>query len=131
MAGILLIEPDAVLAAIYNVVLVDAGHSVRVCATAQSGIEAADVERPDIAILELQLVAHSGVEFLYEFRSYSDWQDIPIIVLSQVPRGEFTDNRELLVSCLGVRDYLYKPSSTLNQLIRTVNRLAPVAIVEA
>ena len=32
--------------------------------------------KPAIVMLELQLVEHSGIEFLYEFRSYPEWQRV-------------------------------------------------------
>jgi two-component system phosphate regulon response regulator PhoB len=73
MANILLIEPDRLLAEIYQRALSSEGHNVVVCAGAQSAILSADQSTPDLVILELQLVEHSGIEFLYEFRSYSEW----------------------------------------------------------
>ncbi len=66
MAQILLIEPDRLLAETYAQSLTGGGHRVVACAGAQAAIHAADQDCPDIVILELQLVEHSGVEFLYE-----------------------------------------------------------------
>jgi len=120
MAHILLIEPDRMLAETYRQCLVDAGHTVVPCASAQAAILAADQQRPDVVILELQLIEHSGIEFLYEFRSYSDWQAIPVIVQTQVPPKEFTSNARLLEHELGVSTYLYKPLTSLASLLTAV-----------
>ncbi len=117
MANILLIEPDKVLAEIYAAVLAADKHDVVTKATAQAAITAADHAKPDLVILELQLVEHSGIEFLYEFRSYLEWQAIPVLIHSQVPPGEFANSRQLLERELGVTDYLYKPRTTLDQLL--------------
>jgi DNA-binding response OmpR family regulator len=117
---ILLIEPDRVLAETYARTLQSRGHSVSVCAGAQSGVLAADDRRPDLVLLELQLIEHSGIEFLYEFRSYPDWQDIPVIIHSQVPVSEFVDSFPLLKEELNVADYLYKPATSLQRLLKTV-----------
>lgn len=122
MAQILLIEPDRLLAETYLQSLQMAGHIVTACAGAQTAILAADQTHPDLVILELQLVKHSGVEFLYEFRSYPDWQAIPVIVHSYIPPGEFAASQQVLREELGVVAYLYKPQVSLKQLAMAVNR---------
>lgn len=126
MTHILLIEPDRMLGRTYREALETDGHIVKVCAGAQATISAADTVRPDIIIMELQLVGHNGVEFLYEFRSYADWQNIPVIIHTQVPANEFAGSRDLLMHDLGVREYLYKPYTTLQMLRRSVADAVPV-----
>jgi len=117
MNRILLIEPDRVLAEIYKRALEADGHtSVTTVNSAQTAITAADQHRPDLVILELQLIEHSGVEFLYEFRSYPEWQGVPVLVQTMVPFNEFRDNWHLLQDELGVGAYLYKPHTSLRQL---------------
>lgn len=126
MPHILLIEPDKLLSGTYTRALEFAGHSVQSCALAQSAISLADGQCPDAVILEMQLVGHSGAEFLYEFRSYADWQNIPLILLTQVPPTEFAGSRQLLYGELGVSTYLYKPQTSLQTLLRTVQELVPI-----
>jgi DNA-binding response OmpR family regulator len=120
MARILLVEPDRVLAETYQQALLNGKHKVVVCAGAQAAITAADKRQPDLVILELQLVEHSGIEFLYEFRSYPEWQAIPVLVQTTVPPVEFTDNWQLLKNSLGVTNYLYKSQTSLRQLLAAV-----------
>jgi DNA-binding response OmpR family regulator len=120
MAHILLIEPDRILAETYGKLLVDRGHSIIPCASAQAAILAADQQQPDVIILEVQLVEHSGIEFLYELRSYAEWQDIPVIIHSQIPAGEFSANWKILRDNLAVAAYLYKPLTTLQRLLAAV-----------
>lgn len=127
MSQILLIEPDRVLAETYRQALLAGGHTVVCCASAQAGIISADQHRPDVVILELQLIEHSGIEFLYELRSYQDWQNIPVIVHTMVPPSEFTANRNLLKSQLGVDTYLYKPDTSLRQLLSSISERIPAA----
>ncbi|MDL2342256.1 MAG: response regulator [Patescibacteria group bacterium] len=121
MAQIILIEPDRVLAATYRQGLEASGHRVVMCASAQAAIYAADEIWPDVIITELQLIGHSGIEFLYEFRSYSEWQTIPVLIHSHVPPAEFSDAWELLRNELGISHYLYKPLTSFKQLLRVVN----------
>jgi len=120
MARILLVEPDRLLADIYQKALAADGHETMTAAGAQAAVTAADARQPDLVILELQLVEHSGIEFLYEFRSYPEWQGIPVLVHSTVPPAEFNDSRRILSAQLGVDTYLYKPRTTLNELLANV-----------
>jgi DNA-binding response OmpR family regulator len=126
MPNVLLIEPDRLLAETYRQVLEAAGHDVTVASGAQAAVMEADAAKPDLVILELQLIGHSGIEFLYEFRSYLDWQAIPVIIQSQVPPGEFVGSWQLLSQELGVKVYLYKPQTTLRQLLAQVAEFTPV-----
>ena len=123
---ILLIEPDTLLAQTYSKALKHSGHRVQVSATAQQAVHQADEHMPELVILELQLVSHSGIEFLYELRSYPEWQDIPVLVLSHVPPTEFVDSWNLLQNELGVKKYLYKPRTSLAKLLNSVNEFATV-----
>ena len=120
MANVLLIEPDALIAATYKSVLEHAGYIVDRRATAQSAVTQADAVRPDIVILELQLVRHNGLEFLYEFRSYADWRAIPVVILSNVPVSAFNDSWNVLARGIGVSIYLYKPRTSLKRLLRVI-----------
>lgn len=124
--NILLVEPDLVLAKTYFQALTGAGHHVTVAASAQSAVLAADKILPDLVVLELQLIEHSGIEFLYEFRSYPDWQGIPVLVHTQVPPGEFSANRRLLKEQLDIAAYLYKPYTSLRDLLAQIDEHAPV-----
>lgn len=124
MSRVLLLEPDCLLARAYIEALRGRGHEVNWATNAQVAINLADQTRPDIVIVEVQLVEHSGIEFLYELRSYDDWQDLPAIIHSQVPVQEFFGCDTLLSQELGVRTYLYKPRTTLKDLLACVSQLS-------
>jgi DNA-binding response OmpR family regulator len=118
--NILLIEPDHILAANYRTVLEQAGHHITYTPHAQTALTLADEHTPDVVIMEMLLPIHNGVEFLYEFRSYTEWQDIPVIVLTLVPE-EAVKGQAVLFEKLGVRVYLYKPHTKLNTLVRAID----------
>jgi DNA-binding response OmpR family regulator len=121
MNKVLLIEPDRILAEVYKRAIEADGLTEVVSVTgAQTAIMAADQRKPDLVILELQLIEHSGLEFLYEFRSYPEWQSIPVLVQTMVPFAEFNDNWHLLRGELGVRAYMYKPNTSLRQLLGSI-----------
>ena len=126
MTHVLLIEPDLRLARTYYDALKTAGHVVTAVHSAQAAVLAADTSKLDVVVMELQLVGHSGVEFLYEFRSYADWQNVPLIIHSSIPPSEFAGARHLLMDELGVYTYLYKPQTSLKKLLATVRDAVPL-----
>lgn len=121
MAKILLIEPNKILAKQYSSALSKAGHEVEVKPEAQAAIISADKARPDVIIMELLLARHGGVEFLYELRSYGEWQDIPVVILSRIDSNDVLDNR--LAKTLNVTNILYKPEASLSKVVSTVDKL--------
>jgi DNA-binding response OmpR family regulator len=122
MARILLIEPNRILAQIYKDALKEGGYNISVVHDAQNAITTSDKLRPDLIVMEIQLIKHNGVEFLYELRSYPEWQDIPIVVNSIVPPSEFAQN-EVLYKEIGINNYLYKPQTSLTELLRTIDNI--------
>lgn len=120
---ILLVEPDKLLGQIYTAAIQSTGHKVVHCFDAQTAIVAADKCRPDVVIVELQLAGHSGFEFLYEFRSYADWRNIPVIVHTGVPKYKFLNKWPRIAANLGISDYLYKPRTSLKDLLGSVSAL--------
>lgn len=130
MKHLLLIEPDLHLGEIYTQALEAAGHQVSYAPGAQAAIKLADSRLPDMVIMELELATHNGVEFLYEFRSYPDWQNIPVIVLSfQRPAASLLARTAW--SKLGVVRYHYKPATNLKLLLSSIKQLldTPIAAV--
>ncbi len=119
MAAILLIEPDQYLADIYIAALSDAGHQVWHVLHAQDAIHVADKNHPELVLLEVQLAGHNGVEFLYEFRSYSEWQNVPVVLLSMVPPSSLKLSTAVSRQ-LGISACLYKPETNLKKLIQVV-----------
>lgn len=104
----LLIEPDYILAKQYTATLRSKGFVVDECYDPQIAMDLMDENKPDVIIMELQLVPLSGVAFLYELRSYEDFVEVPIIIYSSLPKENFNiDDRGW--ETLGIVKYLYKP----------------------
>lgn len=127
MSRILLLEPDSQLGQTYEQALIYAGHEVEWCADAQTAVNVLGGPRPDVVITELQLAMHNGVEFLYELRSYADWQKLPVIVLSHVPQLERGISTALWRH-IGISAYHYKPLTKLHDLIRSVENVLSSAV---
>lgn len=125
MARILLLEPNQLLASQYKQFLESKGYTVVSCKNAQDGINRADQINPELVVMELLLAAHSGIEFLYEFRSYGEWRKVPVIVLSRIPRSEIIASDKVLNE-LGISVFLYKPETTLQRLGERVSAVLPI-----
>ena len=84
---LLLIEPDTVLRRQFSVGL---GEDLEV--TAVSGAQAAldELDTPEqvpfsVVVSDVHLEFNNLIEFMHELRSYDDWLDIPIVLMSSIP----------------------------------------------
>lgn len=123
MARILLIESDKLIAVNLIKVLKKAGYAVDWQVDPQAALDAADSQPPALIIVDLVLANRGGIEFLYEFRSYPEWQAVPVVVFSSLSAEEL---KEAIggFEHLDVSAYHYKPNTTLSDLTRTVDRLS-------
>jgi DNA-binding response OmpR family regulator len=119
MADILLIEPDKILAGHIQSYFANANHKVMVHHDLQQAITAIDKTKPAVVILELQLAGRSGIEFLYEFRSYPDLQSVPVIIFSGLKPDDLAAYSSVLKT-LNVASTLYKPETRLSDLVAAV-----------
>lgn len=119
MKHVLFVEPDAMVASLYTEALRSHGYEVARAKSAQQAVAEADKQLPDIIVLELQLARHNGVEFLYEFKSYTEWQDVPIIVLTALPAREL-EKYASLAEQLQVAAVLRKSETSAAMLVKMV-----------
>ena len=116
---ILLIEPDVIIAATYSDVLARKGRTVSSVSDAQVAVQAADIQQPDVVVLNMELARHNGIEFLYEFKSYTEWRDVPVVLLVSPLNHDLADN-ETLRRDLGVKQVLVQSQLTLKKLCDSV-----------
>lgn len=119
---VLLVEPDSVLAKAYADALRGWGWLVSRAVSAQQAVSAADDRRPDVVVLALSMARHNGVEFLYEFKSYTEWRDVPVIVLVSSLNHDVV-GLDTLRHDLGVREVLVRSQTTLQELCEAVARM--------
>ncbi|MGH7156647.1 MAG: response regulator transcription factor [Candidatus Saccharimonadales bacterium] len=121
MAKVLLIETDRQLAKNIQGYLKLAGHSIQIHSDLQTAITSADTQSPDIIVLDLWLAGRSGIEFLYELRSYPDWQNVPVIVTGKLSQDELA-LYDLAFQQLNVASYLPK-HATISELASQIGQL--------
>lgn len=124
---ILVIEPDRLLGRTYVDALRGAGYSVQYAPSAQTAITAADEKTPDLVVLEMLLPSHNGIAFLQEFRSYQDWQAIPVVLHTFVAPQSYQDVLPILKEQYGIVAWLYKPQAQLRHLLAAVRDQLQVA----
>ena len=106
-----------------RVVLRDAGFDVVPATTAAEALDAAALQAPDAAILDLVLPDGDGIDVARRLR---EWTQAPIIVLSAV--GD--EQRKIQALEAGADDYVTKPFSPAELVARlraALRRAAPVA----
>jgi CheY-like chemotaxis protein len=123
--NVLLIEPDRVLGQTTKTTLEAVGCQVVWKRTAQTALDALDNSLPDVVVLEIQLGEHNGVEFLYEVLSYPEWQHIPMVVHTINAKAQ-DDLFANSFAQLGVKAILYKPKTSMAQLVKAVKQVSAV-----
>lgn len=119
MTRVLLIESNQVLADTIARYLESHRLVVDVAKEPQAAITKADANRPDVVLLDLLLAERSGIEFLYEFVSYPDWQGVPVVLLSSVPEHEVNIAGEGFAQC-NIHKFIYKPQANLASIYEAV-----------
>lgn len=119
---VLVLEPNQKFASYVKEALEEKSFTVACSANAEDAINKADEFSPDLVVCELGLSGHSGTEFIYEFRTYSDWAEVPVVVYSWLrPSEDIIKSKDW--RNLGVAEVLYKPDVTLKELAVTVESL--------
>jgi two-component system, OmpR family, phosphate regulon response regulator PhoB len=126
-ARVLLLISDRQLASTAGRYLAGQGYQTDIHADPQAAVLAADQTPPDIAVTDLTLAGRTGVEFLYELRSYPDWQKMPVIVYGRQRQSEVEDYLPAL-SQLGVSRYLSATSTPLPGLAEAIGGLLRPAV---
>ena len=127
MARVLLINSDKIVADNICHFLSRAGYQVDWHLEPQAAVDGADAKAPDAIITDLVFAGRSGAEFLYEFRSYPEWQNLPVIILADIRPEEFSDAGSGFGQ-LNVAAYHYLPITKLTDLVKFLDMaLSPAA----
>jgi len=110
MPRVLLIETDRQLAKNLQSYLELNDFIVDIHSDIQNAIMSTDTQCPDVIILDLILAGRSGIEFLYELRSYPEWQSVPVIATGHISQDELSHYGSAFEQ-LNVSAYLPKHSA--------------------
>jgi two-component system KDP operon response regulator KdpE len=127
---VLVCDDDPQIRRALNLILGDAGFEVLITSTAEQALDRAALGAPHLAIVDLVLPDHHGIELCRRLR---EWSDMPILVLSAI--GE----EQMKIDALhgGADDYVTKPFgpgelvARVRAALRRAGRDATEARVEA
>lgn len=115
--NILIAEDDAVLREVYVKKFSIAGYTIRAVVNGQEAIDEIEKQKPDIAILDLNMPVLDGFAVLERYPRAS--RSFPIIILSNF--GD-TKNKERGIG-LGADDFFIKSEMTIKTLLEKVTTL--------
>ena len=120
---ILIIDDDKDMVEALKIVLEGESYKVTAAFDGKQGLDAVRKERPDLIILDLLLPGEDGAAICHNLRNNSEYQDIPILVLTalakKVERKVFP---KVKGETLKVDEYLEKPINPQN-LVNKVKKL--------
>jgi len=113
---ILVIDDDASLAAMLQIVLREEGFATAWCARGDQAMDAFHTEKPDLVLLDLMLPGRGGVEICRDIRAESG---VPIVMLTA--KSDTNDVVKGLEA--GADDYVAKPFAPRELVARVRTRL--------
>ena len=119
MFNILIIEDEPAQAEILAFNLQADGFDPTTASTAETGLERAESDQPDLIILDWMLPDMSGIDVCKTLKHRSETRDIPVIMLTA--RGSEDDKVRGLT--VGADDFIVKPYSTRELLARIRSNL--------
>lgn len=117
-AKILFIDDDNFLRKVYKSELGEQGYDVILAADGEEGLEKAQLNDPDLIILDLIMPKKNGFEVLIDLQNNLATKHIPVLILSNL--GQENDIKKGLD--LGAVDYLVKDNTTLSVIVDKVKQ---------
>jgi len=119
MTKILLVEDDPMLQDIYLTKLKEKGFEVSLASDGEKVMPQLQKTKPDLMLLDIVLPLKDGWEVLSEVRKDPTWNNMKIVVLSNI--GEASDVEKGFA--LGANLYLIKAHFTPSQVVGEINKL--------
>jgi len=118
LAKILVIDDESNLRKLVRVNLTTRGYQVLAAADGERGLKLAELERPDLILLDLMLPGISGWDVLMALKTSKKLHKIPVVIMTAtMPEGE-----EYKMRSMRAVGYLLKPFS-VDELIGQVEQV--------
>ena len=122
MAKILVVEDDRIIQRIMKHRLEAAGHDVILASDGGEGVSLAQIERPDIILMDLWLPQVNGWEATRQIKASPVTNNIPVIALT----GAATLEEQQLSAEAGCEAYIMKPVN-FTELFAQIDLLLPIS----
>lgn len=117
-ATILVVDDDKALTKLYSAALSTRGYRVLVAENGDEAITMAEMERPDLILLDIMMPEVHGLHVLDILKSTGDLEETKIIMLTALS-DEKTKEKAIK---LGAYDYIVKSESSMAEIIDKVHR---------
>jgi CheY-like chemotaxis protein len=118
MKKILFIEDESALQKTFGDLLKDEGYQMISALDGEVGLRLAEIEKPDLILLDLILPKIHGFEVLKKLKENEETKDIPIIVLTNL---EGIGDLEKAIE-LGATTYLVKANYSLEEVVKKIRK---------
>ncbi len=122
MKRILLVEDEADLINILDVVLSEEGYQVTQMRSAEEALEFCRVGTPDLIISDIKMGAMDGMTMFEQMRTMSKLHDIPFIFISATADAIWAARAK----SLGAAAFFTKPFD-VDEVLQTVRSLVPAS----
>ncbi|MBU0546832.1 response regulator [Patescibacteria group bacterium] len=119
--NILLVEDDPFIIDIYSTKLKEAGFDVQSSTDGEDALKKIKDGNPDLILLDIVLPKLTGLECLKQIKSFPQFKDIPIIILSNL--GQKYEVEKGLQ--MGANKYLIKAHYTPSEIIKEIKQIIP------
>jgi CheY-like chemotaxis protein len=116
---VLLVEDDADTRDVMTRILLKAGWEVIDAGNGREALQLLAGKRPALIMLDLMMPIMDGFDFLLEMRTHTEWQDIPVIVLTA---KDLTDEEQRILSGR-VEQVLEKSAYSREQLMQLIRKV--------
>lgn len=115
---ILIIEDESALIFALRAKFAASGFDATIALNGELALEFAEKEQYDIILLDLLLPKLNGFEVLSRFRANQKTAKVPVIIFSNLDSQE--DKKKAMD--LGATEYLMKAQTSLDEVIKIINR---------
>lgn len=120
MAKILIVEDDSLLSNMYAAKFKKDGFDVSTAGNGEEGLAKIQSEKPDIILLDIMMPKMNGLEVLEKVKADNALKSIPVILLTNLARGEDDVNKGLE---LGAVAYLVKSKVTPVEVVTKIKQV--------
>lgn len=113
---ILIVEDEAFILEMYQLKLMQAGYEVVIASNGQEGQSLAELEQPDLILLDILMPKEDGYGLLAALKKNPKTKAIPAIIFSNLSQREEIEKGLKL----GAKDFIIKTSVTPAEVARKV-----------
>lgn len=119
MKNIILVEDDPFLIDIYTLKIKEAGFEVKAIEDGSKALSILEKEKPDLLLLDIVLPNYDGWEILKRVREKKQFQDLPVIILSNLGQKQEVEKG----LNLGAVKYLIKAHYTPTEVVEEIKKI--------